>query len=352
MMEPRSIVQPVGMNLHHCGYCDKIGESSLSFGFLSSSMKSEHYEALMLNGWRRSGSYFYRPINHKTCCPSYTIRLLASSFVPSKSQKKALKGIAKLSHCIEISTERSSFSLEKFELYKKYQMAVHGDEESEISHQSFQRFLVDSPLNSPNANPTLNLQYGTYHQLYRLQGELIAVGVVDLLPSGLSSVYLFYDPNKRDLSLGKYSAMKEIEFCTSFGFEFYYMGYYIHNCEKMRYKGEYKPSELLCPSGKAWVPLSRCVQILDRHKFSPFTEPLVALRKEIADDDETALEQLVRSVDFTSRISSVLMFLAQHDLVLRIDDLTKEGRNVLSPVLSELLTYIGEDLVNHMIVHL
>lgn len=39
----------------------------------------------------------------------------------------------------------------------------------------------------------------------------MAVGVVDILPSCLSSVYLFWDPDLGPLSLGKLSAMKEIE---------------------------------------------------------------------------------------------------------------------------------------------
>jgi arginine-tRNA-protein transferase len=36
--------------------------------------------------------------------------------------------------------------------------------------------------------------YGSFHQQYILDGKIIAVGVVDVLPHCLSSVYLFYDP--------------------------------------------------------------------------------------------------------------------------------------------------------------
>ena len=43
--------------------------------------------------------------------------------------------------------------------------------------------------------------------------KLVAVGVLDVLPSGVSSVYFFYDPDYKHLSLGKFSALKEIEFC-------------------------------------------------------------------------------------------------------------------------------------------
>jgi Arginine-tRNA-protein transferase, C terminus len=41
-------------------------------------------------------------------------------------------------------------------------------------------------------------------------GRLVAVGVVDLLPEGLSSVYVFYDPDLPSLSLGRYTALAEV----------------------------------------------------------------------------------------------------------------------------------------------
>lgn len=47
---------------------------------------------------------------------------------------------------------------------------------------------------------------------YYLEEKLIAVGVVDVLPESLSSVYFFYDPKYRKYSLGVYGALKEIEY--------------------------------------------------------------------------------------------------------------------------------------------
>lgn len=42
-------------------------------------------------------------------------------------------------------------------------------------------------------------------------GKLVAVGVVDVLPRCLSSVYLFWDPACAHLAPGKLTALKEIE---------------------------------------------------------------------------------------------------------------------------------------------
>lgn len=45
--------------------------------------------------------------------------------------------------------------------------------------------------------------YGSYHQLYRVDGQLVAVAVLDILPSCVSSVYFMYDKNWEKFSFGK-----------------------------------------------------------------------------------------------------------------------------------------------------
>ena len=76
---------------------------------------------------------------------------------------------------------------------------------------------------------------------YYLQDKFIAVGVIDVVPSGISSVYFFYDPDYKSHRLGVFSSLIEIEYVRYFSkafpeFKYYYMGYYIQNCEKMSYK--------------------------------------------------------------------------------------------------------------------
>ena len=51
------------------------------------------------------------------------------------------------------------------------------------------------------------------HMEHRIDGKLFAIGVIDILPQGLSSVYYIYDPDFSFLAPGIWGALKEIEFC-------------------------------------------------------------------------------------------------------------------------------------------
>ncbi|KAI9102469.1 arginine-tRNA-protein transferase [Phlyctochytrium arcticum] len=155
------------------------------------------------------------------------------------------------SQTLKVVLERAAFNDEVFQLYSKYQIAVHHDPPHKLTPSAFKRFLVDSPLVFEPPTPTTP-GYGTFHQKYYLNNRLVAVGVLDILPNCISSVYLMYDPDISFLSMGTYSAIREIALTVKLRKElpqlkYYYMGYYVQTCPKMRYKANYKPSEILCP---------------------------------------------------------------------------------------------------------
>jgi len=120
--------------------------------------------------------------------------------------------------------------------------------------------------------------------MYRLDGELIAMGVVDVLPSCISSVYLMYNPKHEQHSLGKLSALNEVALARQLaaegapGLEYVYMGFYIHTCQKMRYKATYAPSFLLEPEDFTWHPAEKALKLLDKHVYVPFSHPEKAVR--------------------------------------------------------------------------
>ncbi|OQR98557.1 arginine-tRNA protein transferase 2 [Achlya hypogyna] len=149
----------------------------------------------------------------------------------------------------ELETIRPANTPEIYEIYKAYQAHVHDD--TAVTPASFESFLVASPLPAVPGSAE-----GSFFQLYRLDGELVAVGVVDVLGDNWSSVYFFYKPAYASLQLGTYSALREIARCGS---GYYYMGYYIGNCTKMQYKARFTPSELLCPVTQTFVVATKDV---------------------------------------------------------------------------------------------
>ncbi|KAH0506627.1 Arginyl-tRNA--protein transferase 1 [Microtus ochrogaster] len=160
---------------------------------------------------------------------------------------------------------KSSFN-QSHSLYIKYQVAIHKETPVECGKSE-----AEYPANGPECG------YGSFHQQYWLDGKIIAVGVIDILPYCVSSVYLYYDPDYSFLSLGVYSALREIAFTKQLHerasqLSYYYMGFYIHSCPKMRYKGQYRPSDLLCPETYVWVPIEQCLPSLDNSKYCRFNQ--------------------------------------------------------------------------------
>jgi arginyl-tRNA---protein transferase len=217
------------------------------------------------------------------------------------------------------------------------------------SYQLFHDFLVDNPFDDEDGwieqteplctveitatttnqgtAPTTALPAGTYHQHYRLGDQLVAVGVVDVLPTGLSSVYLFYQAYfaRHFVPLGKFAIMQEIQWTQQYlQLPYYYLGYYIESCPKMRYKADYRPSQLLCPVTFQWMPLEQARRVMQQDDDSPPRRD-GALYK--SDDDDTAA-------------ASVFLHLGV-DTLLTVDMLPASGQAVVRPLVREFARRAG-----------
>lgn len=187
-------------------------------------------------------------------------------------QRSDLENVKRLldpAHRFEVTLEPAGFTNEKYQLFHNYQQHVHKERPSEISSNGFKRFLCDSPLPwTPGKVNGKKQLLGSYHQCYRLDGTLVAMGVLDLLPHCVSGVYFLYHSDFEQWHFGKLSALREAALALEGGYEYYYMGYYIHSCTKMRYKGDYSPQHVLDPETYEWNPLDGELQsLLDKKSY-------------------------------------------------------------------------------------
>lgn len=200
-------------------------------------INTQMYSGLVQHGFRRSGTYTYRPYcdNCRACIP---LRVMAKQFTANRSQRRAWKKHAHL----EATLHPLQNKLEHYALYQRYQRARHKDGGMDNDdHESYQNFLLQSHVDSllvefreprDTASPDQNSQ-----------GVLRMVSVIDLLGDGLSSVYTFYDPDLPQARLGVYNVLWQIELCRKLDMDFVYLGYWIKASRKMAYKTEYQPAQ-------------------------------------------------------------------------------------------------------------
>lgn len=194
----------------------------------------------------------------------------------------------KPAHDLTVTLEPDSFTEEKYVIFENYQRMIHKEPPSKISKYGFKNFLCSSPIRRSTFTwengQRVERKLGSYHQCYRLDGKLIAVGVLDLLPQCVSAVYFMYHQDAIQWNFGKLGALRETSLALEFDYRYYYMGklhkkrllpfhpkrsngyldllskankqgwtgFYIHSCIKMRYKGDYHPQYVLDPRTHTW----------------------------------------------------------------------------------------------------
>lgn len=194
------------------------------------------YRALLETNHRRAGWIVYRPVC-RGCQACRPIRVPVATFRPTKSQRRAQRRNADVT--VEVGP-------------------LEPTEEKLRLHDAFVRARFDDPEGGCGTIEQYALSYGsspvtTREMRYRVGDRLVAVGIVDLLPDVVSSVYFYFDPAESRRSLGVHSALCELDLARATGRAFLYLGYYIEACREMRYKANYRPCELLEPTGE-WVP--------------------------------------------------------------------------------------------------
>jgi leucyl-tRNA---protein transferase len=189
---------------------------------------SETYSDLVEQGFRRSGLFTYRP-QCDACQACQPMRVDAKNFTPDRTQRKTWKR----HHDLRSTAAPLHWNPEHFELYQRYQSRRHpGAGMDENTRSQYTQFLLTSRVDS------------TLVEFRTPAGELQIVCLIDVLKSGLSSVYTFFDPDARG-SLGTYAILWQIEQCKTMKLPWLYLGYWIKESRKMAYKSQFKPHQIL-----------------------------------------------------------------------------------------------------------
>jgi leucyl-tRNA---protein transferase len=237
------IAEPISLPLfagspHPCSYLP--GRTAANEFGVFVSLDPVLYQSLMDAGFRRSGGIVYRPrcVGCRECRP---IRVPVASFATSRSQRRVRRRNADVAVEIGLPTCDD----EKWRVYAAYLRHQHDGEMGE-EREELEEFLYRSPTS-------------TLEMVYRAAGRVVAIGIIDVCPQALSSVYFFFDPEVHRRSLGTFGALCEIEECRRRGLAYWYIGYYVRACRRMNYKVAFGPCELLGADG-VWRAMTQAEQ--------------------------------------------------------------------------------------------
>lgn len=199
-------------------------------------ISTEVYSELVRHGFRRSGTFTYRP-HCDTCHQCVPVRVVIADFKPTRSQRRSGKQHAILNTTLHALQDKPEY----FELYRRYQEARHRDGGmDDDSPEQYRNFLLQSHVD------TLLVEF-------REGRTLRMVSVVDVLQDGLSAVYTFYEPDMQRTSFGTYNVLWQIELCRKLQLPYLYLGYWIDGSRKMAYKARFQPLQGL--QDGEWHPI-------------------------------------------------------------------------------------------------
>lgn len=220
---------------HDCSYLPDQQARTL-FIDPEAELDAQLYSRLSQLGFRRSGRHVYRP-HCENCAACIPVRVQAASFRPRRRQQRILKR----NEDLEVSNCPATFTEERYALYERYIGARHRDGDMyPPNREQFSEFLLAS-------------WSATRFLEFRHEGRLVAVAVTDEMEDGLSALYTFFDPDLPRRSLGVYAVLWQLQAVHRAGLPYLYLGYWIRESQKMRYKADYRPLEMLL--GRRWVEL-------------------------------------------------------------------------------------------------
>ncbi|MGD9563469.1 MAG: arginine-tRNA-protein transferase [Pyrinomonadaceae bacterium] len=221
-----------------------MNDQALSFineEFTRSSVTPAEHDRLLADGWRHFAQQYFRynlaPYENEIRLV-IPLRIRLSDFRLAQSQERVVRKNSDVSASfgpVNVTSE----VLRLFESHKR-RFSRHPPE-------SIYSFIAESP----EAEPCETLQ-----QTLRIGDHLLATGFFDVGERAVSAIYTAFDPNQRQRSLGIFTILKEIEFASNCGKEFFYLGYCYNGSSFYDYKKRFHGTEAYDWNGR-WTPLPR-----------------------------------------------------------------------------------------------
>ncbi len=178
-------------------------------------------------GFRRAGDRIHKP-NCTDCHQCVSLRIPVAKFSATRSQRRIMNKNTNLSVTVVTQADYREY----YPLYFKYISQRHPETEGMQEVQdTFENFFFSQWSD-------------TFCVETRLENnELVCVAICDPLEHGWSAVYTFYDTTYAKHSLGTFSILSQIKLLQQHKLDYLYLGYWIHDCDKMNYKTQFKPCE-------------------------------------------------------------------------------------------------------------
>lgn len=178
-------------------------------------------------GFRRSGAHLYRP-DCDACQACISSRVSVAKFKPGRRYRRILTANGDL----RVLETKVLDKKAAYPLYKKYINTRHKDGDMyPASPEQFDAFICGATEST------------CFYSFYS-GDELLAVSVTDVLAQGLSAVYTFFDPEQNRRSLGNYVILWQIQQAAKMQRPYLFLGYWIKDSPKMKYKIDFRPLEL------------------------------------------------------------------------------------------------------------
>ena len=181
---------------------------------------------------------------------------------PNEDKPQTKQSPAQSKHKFEIKMEEPGFRADKQAVVNAYQrgglgFGIPGGVRGAGSFKGV--------ANVTKYNGEHTLELGSKHMCFYLDDKLVGLGVVDLADTMLCSLFFVYDPVLKPFSFGILSVLFEIQYVADKQkhfpeFRYQNLGAYELENQKMEYKMNFRPAELLCPYSMKFVDFDERVQ--------------------------------------------------------------------------------------------